>query len=831
MPGLNDLPLDVLFEIYSYLSLADLANVSTVTKRTKAFAGTNANKLWSGKFAQYFPEEYKKLKDKNISNWYVEFRKEYTKHYIYRTNVECRLINLLIENDTERLKQFEFPNNKSLNFLADVDEFAPIIANCKPEVLKQLFSMILRRYTNGSSIDAKKKINGLTILFWALYLRQDADTISHLLKLNNNVTDGFEDAKPLLLAVKSGNLEVVKLIVQVDAALNDNSPETPLHTAVENNYPYIVEYLLSKDVNPNIGSEKNGKTPLDLAIQLGRNEIAKRLISMPDMELFSIDSTNQPIHIEASAGNLTIVKELLEKHHFLINTKGKNGNTPLIYAFYSKNIELINFLLKEGADINEKTDDGLTVLGHAMMCQLTPVVEELVAKGAMTSDNFLLIHYAAAINDKATVERLLKQDPKLLNVTDQFNQTALIWAASNGHQSIVNLLIKNKAKLENTTEDPNLIEIGKTALYWATANNHSECVKLLLEAGANVEARASKLGLTPFLEAAKNGNIEIIKLFYSHNPDIIKQTDWSGKTPLMYAAENGHANVVDFLTAKKSDLNTIATIHYLSENALSLAIKNNHLACVISLLDAGTSADQTPALGNYQYIHYAVELGNCAIVEALLNKYPDQVNLRTSESDQCETPLSLATKKGNVEMLSFLLTKGADCTPDPTLIKNAINSGSLGCVKALIEKDKGFLNLKLTNDMSPVYYAESIGLNKIVSYLRDLSELKETGELRKLLENYIREQNEFFTSPHRFSPTIFGLASPISHNPSLLKLNQGIPMDEKLIAAIVLLQIIDGRIDKVELNRYQNAFQDPILGSIYDRYLSILNTPSTRPSK
>jgi ankyrin repeat protein len=51
----------------------------------------------------------------------------------------------------------------------------------------------------------------------------------------------------------------------------------------------------------------------------------------------------------------------------------------------------------------------------------------------------------------------------------------LWWAAGNGHEAIVKLLLEKGAKLESKDKD------GWTPLSWATRNEHKAIIKLLLE--------------------------------------------------------------------------------------------------------------------------------------------------------------------------------------------------------------------------------------------------------------------------------------------------------------------------------------------------------------
>src|SRR5207302_1796321 len=76
----------------------------------------------------------------------------------------------------------------------------------------------------------------------------------------------------------------------------------------------------------------------------------------------------------------------------------------------------------------------------------------------------------------------------------------LSWAAENGHEAVVKLLIEKGAELESK------YNYGQTPLLWAAENGHKAVVKLLLEKGAELEPRDKNYGQTPLLWAAENGH-------------------------------------------------------------------------------------------------------------------------------------------------------------------------------------------------------------------------------------------------------------------------------------------------------------------------------------
>ena len=76
-------------------------------------------------------------------------------------------------------------------------------------------------------------------------------------------------------------------------------------------------------------------------------------------------------------------------------------------------------------------------------------------------------------------------DPKLIEVKDAYEQTALLWAASRGHGDVVSYLVSKGADINNSTEThENNEAIRTSALDWAIEGKHDNCISILQNQGA-----------------------------------------------------------------------------------------------------------------------------------------------------------------------------------------------------------------------------------------------------------------------------------------------------------------------------------------------------------
>ncbi len=188
---------------------------------------------------------------------------------------------------------------------------------------------------------------------------------------------------------------------------------------------------------------------------------------------------------------------------------GPVKKSDFIKAVKSGKTDAVGDLIKRGADVNVKSNDGWT----ALMCtHLVDIARLLIENGADihargSEDQTPLIH--ACRYGYTPIARLLIEKGAVIDARNKEGYTALIEAALNGCANAALLLIESGANLNLRNES------GCTALIYASMNGYTEIVRLLLEKGADPNMKGDG-GRTALLDASRNGYAPVVELLNEH---------------------------------------------------------------------------------------------------------------------------------------------------------------------------------------------------------------------------------------------------------------------------------------------------------------------------
>eukprot|EP00912_Choanoflagellata_sp_UC4_P000806 UC4_evm4s506 len=193
----------------------------------------------------------------------------------------------------------------------------------------------------------------------------------------------------------------------------------------------------------------------------------------------------------AEYGELNLIETYVKDENVDVNSTTKDSITPLMIASAKGHTDVVDYLIKNGADVNRK---GLTAL-H------------------MACDRGLLNVIKILLGNKADVN----------SETDSGN-TPLILAVEKGFKDCVECLINWNANVNHKNRS------GRSALHFCCKGDQVGIAKILLKNGANVDV-VDHDGHTAIRCAAENGSIEVARILIKQKCNVNIRSR-SGKSPL-----------------------------------------------------------------------------------------------------------------------------------------------------------------------------------------------------------------------------------------------------------------------------------------------------------
>jgi ankyrin repeat protein len=232
----------------------------------------------------------------------------------------------------------------------------------------EIMDCLIKAGANVNEVD----YNGDTPLFCAV-ANIETEAVIHLIE---NVADvnlcecGSKGRSPLHAAAEYGNLEILDCLIKAGANVNllDSDSATPLFRAVTRDKTEAAIHLIrnGSDVNVCEGRFK-GRSPLHAAAEYGQLEIMDCLIKA-GADVIVHDSDGATPLFRAVAKGKTEAVILLIRNGADVNVcaGGFRGRSPLHAAAEYRNLEIMDCLIKAGANMNVLGSDGDTPLSFAV---------------------------------------------------------------------------------------------------------------------------------------------------------------------------------------------------------------------------------------------------------------------------------------------------------------------------------------------------------------------------------------------------------------------------------------------------------------------------------
>ncbi|MCJ1483377.1 hypothetical protein MMC06_003544 [Schaereria dolodes] len=207
--------------------------------------------------------------------------------------------------------------------------------------------------------------------------------------------------------------------------------------------------------------DQHSKFAVHEAAREGRTDAVESLLNAnPRLATKRDDDERLPIHWAVSYNHIPVVKLLVSRKDFDPDVQDASGWTPLMIASsIQEGDDLVDLLLKKGADVNMKNFSGQTALHFCASKNNLEIARKLISHKASArvkdKRSQLALHRAAAIGSVPMV-KLLLESKSPLNATDIAGYTALHHAISEGHGDTALVLLKAGAETDKKDVDGHL---------------------------------------------------------------------------------------------------------------------------------------------------------------------------------------------------------------------------------------------------------------------------------------------------------------------------------------------------------------------------------------
>ena len=504
---------------------------------------------------------------------------------------------------------------------------------------------------------------------------------------------------PIFTAVLTHNTELLKKLIAGKANINEQTTGgiTPAMLAAARGYTDALGELVQAGANLNLRNQY-GDTAISLAVMFNHHEAAAMLMEKGAL----VNSRNNregltPLMLAVRWADIPMI-DLLVKHQANIETKDDAGFTALMHSIYhceeaaalhllelganpncctgleigsalhlacspvSCNAAIVRSLLQHGAKVDAEDNDRQQPLGTAVEFGYSELAEILIAAGADVNHRDKLLRTPIMRTNSAECIKLLLAHQAELNAKTARGLNALMYAALYGHSKCITPLVHaglNVDETEYSVDNFNALMYAIKPLDIARFGQ-CDCIQQLLLNGANVNFHTGgNLDKTPLTYAAELNNLAVVKLLLDAGADVnmAEQTE-DGMSPILYAAQNGNMEMVELLIERGAKLDRLSQSGY---SALVGAVGKGNTELARYMLDRGISPNFGRTYSGF-------------------------------------SPLALAAAQGNEDMVSMLLSAGADWKIQDRLGKNAYDNAKNERVSAMIAAKGGHPAAEKTAD-------------------------------------------------------------------------------------------------------------------------------------
>ncbi|MEZ5294672.1 MAG: ankyrin repeat domain-containing protein [Vicinamibacterales bacterium] len=507
-------------------------------------------------------------------------------------------------------------------------------------------------------------------------------------------------------AASQGDVKAVSALLAGGADVNSAQGDgmTALHWAAMNGSAELTTVLLHAGANANAVTRVGSYTPLLLAAKLGHADVVDALLKSGASARAATANGTTALMLAAESGDVRSVDSLLAAGADPNAREATRGLTAAMFAAAAGRAEALTALHRRGADLSLASDAlDLRVIDRSKFVGVLfgnptqpkkPGAEAGSVEGGGGRNGGRGGRPDAAPAASTRIPGVDRDFSGNELVRTQGGMTPLLFATRQGHVAAVQALLDAGVDV-NQVKDGDLT----SPLLMATINGHYDLAKVLLDRGADPnraalngvaplyavlnlqwEPRASRprlqahqdqtLGyldmLTLLLDRGADPNARLAtKVWYSGG---LSGVDETGSTAFWRAAYASDVAAMKLLVARGADPN-IRTVKGISRPPTDDGQRDyQDVSGLPTIPNGGPGVPPLVAAAGVGYgegfaanTHHYAPSGMMAAVKYLVEELGADVNAIDHEGN---TALHNAAARGDVEMINYLVAKGAD----PTLI-------------------------------------------------------------------------------------------------------------------------------------------------------------------
>jgi ankyrin repeat protein len=502
-------------------------------------------------------------------------------------------------------------------------------------------------------------------------------------------------ATPLADAAERGDTGTVKALLAQAADVNAPQGDgmTALHWAAFRNDTAVAAMLLHAGANPKAATRVGGYTPLLLAAKQGNAAVMAPLLSAgADVNATTSNGTT-PLMFAAASGEAAAVEALIAQHADVNARESTRGLTAAMFAAAANRAAVIAVLARHGADLAAASRPidlrnlDRSVFAGVLFGNPEPPKTPGGQAGSVEQGGRRMAPAAGGSARVAGVDRDF-QGNELVHT--QGGMTPLLLAARQGHLDTARALLDAGVDVNQTK-----VGDGISPLMIATINGHFDLAKVLLDQGADPNLSSGN-GATPLysalnLEWAPRAGrpqprahlnqtlsyLDLMRVLLDRGADPnarlatrvwysggLSGVDEMGATPFWRAAYASDIDAMRLLVSRGADP-MIATVKGVGRPPTDDGQREfTDVSPLPPIPKGGPGVPPLVAAGGVGYgegfagnTHHYAPSGMLAAVKYLVEELHADVNAMDHEGN---TALHNAAARGDVEMIRYLVAKGAD---------------------------------------------------------------------------------------------------------------------------------------------------------------------------